>query len=272
MTPGTRAPATDGMAKVDGAELYYEIRGSGPSVLLIHGSGADAGCYDGLAGELADAYTVIAYDRRGWSRSPRPAGWERTSVEEQADDAAALLRATGMAPAIVFGSSSGGLIALDLAVRHPDVVRRAIVHEASTFTPLPADFVQAQFAGATAVLAPALAADGPRGALRAFLGWFAEGGFESFPPQRERWLDNADLWATYEFPQMILAYRPDLSGLRVPLAVARAADSQPINAAAAEWLAGAAKTPLAVLPGTHVAYAVDPRTFADALRPLLGGS
>ena len=58
-----------------------------------------------LADLLADEFTVICYDRRGNGRSPRPAGWARTSPEEQADDAAALLTALGLAPAAVYGSS-----------------------------------------------------------------------------------------------------------------------------------------------------------------------
>jgi len=274
MTPGTSAPATDGMVKVNGAELYHEIRGSGPSLLLIHGTGGDAGCYDGLAEQLATGFTVLTYDRRGWSRSPRPAGWERTSIEEQADDAAGLLRATGMAPAIVFGSSSGGLIALDLAVRHPDVVQAAVVHEPSTFAFLPPDFVQAQFAEATAIMERGFAAGGPQGGMGAFLNELAgHDGLGSVDPKlRERWLANSDLYFAIEFPHMILAYRPNPSGLTVALTVARAEESQPINAAAAEWLATAAKTTLEIIPGAHLAYLIDPAGFAAALRPLLGAS
>jgi hypothetical protein len=48
---------------------------------------------------LADAFTIISYDRRGIGRSRRPSGWAMTSPEEQADDAAGLLDALGVAPA-----------------------------------------------------------------------------------------------------------------------------------------------------------------------------
>src|SRR5712691_13464171 len=140
MTPETTAPATEGTVKVNGAELYHQVRGSGPAVLMIHGTGADSGCYDGVAERLASDFRVLTYDRRGWSRSTRPLGWLKTSIEEQADDAAWLLRATGNAPAIVFGSSSAGLTALDLLIRHPEAVKGAILHESSTFTWLPQDF------------------------------------------------------------------------------------------------------------------------------------
>ena len=110
---------------VDGAELYYEVRGSGPPVLLIMGATGDGGHFDALADLLADEFTVVSYDRRGNGRSPVPTGWQTTSPEEQADDAAALLDALGTGPAAVFGTSSGGVFALCLLVRHPEVVRGA---------------------------------------------------------------------------------------------------------------------------------------------------
>jgi pimeloyl-ACP methyl ester carboxylesterase len=84
---------------VNGAELYHEVRGEGPPVLLIMGATGDGGHFAQLAGLLADEFTVVSYDRRGNGRSPRPAGWQRTSAEEQADDAAALLQALGLTPA-----------------------------------------------------------------------------------------------------------------------------------------------------------------------------
>jgi pimeloyl-ACP methyl ester carboxylesterase len=114
---------------VKGAELYYEVRGIGPPVLLIMGMTGDAGHFETLAGLLADEFTVVSYDRRGNGRSPRPAGWEATSPEEQADDAAALLTALDLSPAAVFGTSAGANFALCLLVRHPEAVRGAVLHE-----------------------------------------------------------------------------------------------------------------------------------------------
>src|SRR4029453_13748708 len=99
---------------VNGTELYYEIRGTGPPVLLIMGSTGDGGHFDALADVLADEFMVISYDRRGNGRSPVPADWQTTSPEEQADDAAALLDALGTGPVAVFGTSAGGNFALCL--------------------------------------------------------------------------------------------------------------------------------------------------------------
>src|SRR6476469_10441760 len=92
---------------VNGTELYYEIRGAGPPVLLIMGATGDGGHFDALADVLADEFTVISYDRRGNGRSLAPAGWETTSPEEQADDAAGLLAVLLSSPAFVCGTSSG---------------------------------------------------------------------------------------------------------------------------------------------------------------------
>ncbi len=87
------------MLEVNGTELYYEVRGAGPPLLLIMGATGDGGHFERLAEVLADEFTIISYDRRGNGRSPRPPGWAATSAEEQADDAAALLEGLRLSPA-----------------------------------------------------------------------------------------------------------------------------------------------------------------------------
>ena len=81
-----------GLIDTGATKLYYEMRGSGPPLLLITGGAGDAGEWAAVAPGLADGHTVITYDRRGMSRSPRPDGWTATSISEQAyagDDQAA---------------------------------------------------------------------------------------------------------------------------------------------------------------------------------------
>jgi pimeloyl-ACP methyl ester carboxylesterase len=130
--------ATDsGVAAVNGAHLYYEVRGNGPPVLCIPGATGDAAHFGQVAGLLSDTFTVITYDRRGNSRSPRPPGWTATSIDEQADDAAGLITALDLAPAIAFGTSGGAVILLNLLLRHPDVLRGAIIHEPPIVSVLP---------------------------------------------------------------------------------------------------------------------------------------
>ena len=86
---------------VNGTELYYEVRGAGPPLLCIMGASGDGGHFERFAQLLADEFTLVTYDRRGTGRSPPPPGWVTTSPAEQADDAAALLEALGLAPAAV---------------------------------------------------------------------------------------------------------------------------------------------------------------------------
>jgi pimeloyl-ACP methyl ester carboxylesterase len=95
-----------GRVKANGAELYYETRGEGPPLLLVAGGLADAGQFTALGDALAGQHRVVTYDRRGNSRSPAPAGWTTTTVEEQADDAAALLEAWRSRPPRCTGTAS----------------------------------------------------------------------------------------------------------------------------------------------------------------------
>ena len=152
---------------INGADLYSEVRGSGTAVLLISGATGDAGHWEQVAGRLADEFTVVSYDRRGNSRSPRPINWTRTSADEQADDAAGLLRTLGLAPAAVVGTSSGAVIALNLLLRHPDVLRGALVHE-PPLLPVLTD-PQAVMAPVQEAIQAEMAAGGPRRGLAAFL-------------------------------------------------------------------------------------------------------
>jgi pimeloyl-ACP methyl ester carboxylesterase len=117
----------------NGTDLFYEISGSsGDPVVLVHGSWVDHHDWDAVAPLLARSHRVLAYDRRGHSRSPRPA--TQGSVREDADDLAALLEQLGLAPAHVVASSFGGIVALRLAVTRPDLVRSLARHEPPLFS------------------------------------------------------------------------------------------------------------------------------------------
>ena len=109
-------------AALNGVQLYYEERGSGMPILGIHGAGSSALFWEDAAEKLAELGRAVIYDRRGCTRSEGPDQYEVTSVAEHTEDALTLLTALGARPAIVVGRSYGGTIALDLAIRHPDVV------------------------------------------------------------------------------------------------------------------------------------------------------
>jgi esterase len=117
-------------ARVNGVRLYYEQHGHGAPIACIHGGGTSALLWADAVEELARLGRVIAYDRRGCTRSQRPEPYERTSVVEQADDAAALLDALVATPAVVIARSYGGAVAVDLALRYADRVRALLLLEA----------------------------------------------------------------------------------------------------------------------------------------------
>ena len=110
-----------------GCDLYREEAGEGVPILLIHPSGATASTWGPAVGELARIGRVITYDRRGYARS---GGKPVRSVATHTADAAAILEYLRTPPAVVVGTSAGATIALDLAVRRPDLVRAVIEHEA----------------------------------------------------------------------------------------------------------------------------------------------
>jgi esterase len=130
--------ATGVPRSVNGVELYVEEDGDGPAILCIHGTGGAAWLWEEALLELAPFGRVIAYDRRGHARSERPTAYERTSVGEQADDAAALLDELGAAPAVVIGRSYGGDVAVDLALRYPQHVRALALLGRAPFALAPA--------------------------------------------------------------------------------------------------------------------------------------
>lgn len=112
---------------VNGVELHHEIVGAGPPMVLVHGSWSDHTAWQPAAALLADDFQVVSYDRRGHSRSERPSGSRARRQDE--DDLAALIEAQDLGPAHLVASSFGGLVALGLAARRPDLVRSVAAHE-----------------------------------------------------------------------------------------------------------------------------------------------
>jgi pimeloyl-ACP methyl ester carboxylesterase len=115
-----------GSVTSDGCGLYYEEAGEGTAIVLIHPAGATASTWGSVTEELARLGRVIAYDRRGDARS---GGGPARSMSTHTADAAAILESLRAAPAVVVGTSAGAAIAVDLAVRRPDLVRVIVAHE-----------------------------------------------------------------------------------------------------------------------------------------------
>ncbi|MGH3447517.1 MAG: alpha/beta fold hydrolase [Nocardioidaceae bacterium] len=111
--------------RVDGSALTYELRGEGNPVLLIHGALGQVEIWAEVVEALAATHRVLAYDRRGHGRSPNATANRR----RHAEDAAALVREVVGEPATVVGYSSGGSIALETALLHPELMRALVLIE-----------------------------------------------------------------------------------------------------------------------------------------------
>lgn len=121
----------NGTIQADGAELYYQTVGDGAPVLILQGGLSEAGATDQLAEQLSRAgHLVISHDRRGISRSAVQHPTALPPLDQHAADAAAILHALDVGPAMVVGASIGALIGLHLAINHPEQVSLLVAHEA----------------------------------------------------------------------------------------------------------------------------------------------
>ncbi|MEV3925976.1 alpha/beta hydrolase [Actinomadura coerulea] len=287
-----------GKLDVPGASLYYEVRGSGPVLLLICGGIYDAAGYAGLADLLADRYTVVTYDRRGNSRSPIDGPPERQRVETHADDASRLLAEVADGPAHVFGNSSGAQIGLELAARHPGQVRALVAHEPPLLTLLPdaehweavmADVERAYRDGgagpAMGTFGAALGMGGGEDAGSAEQGSAEQGPAEQGPAEQgpaeeqeppspemlemfARFERNTEFFVGYEVPGFG-RYTPDVDALRgssvriVPAAGEESAGEPPHRAALV--LAERLGTSAEIYPGDHGGFGPHAAAFAARL-------
>lgn len=115
-----------GYADVNGLKMYYEIQGVGEPLVLLHGAYMTIDLNFGkMIPELAKDRQVIAIEQQGHGHT---ADIDRQlSYEQMANDTAELLRQLGIERADILGYSTGGTIALELAIRYPDLVRKQVV-------------------------------------------------------------------------------------------------------------------------------------------------
>jgi len=115
-----------GFADVNGTRLYYEMAGSGPALVLIHGHTLDTRMWDDQFEPFARDYRVIRYDQRGYGKSAPPTA----ESYSPADDLMALLRYLGLSSAHILGQSRGGAGAIDFALTYPEATTTLIAVDA----------------------------------------------------------------------------------------------------------------------------------------------
>lgn len=262
------------IANVNGVALYHEIRGAGPPIVFVSGASGDAGYWEHIAAALADEYTVVTYDRRGNSRSGGPADSASATVAQQADDIAGLIEALGLAPAVVYGMSSGAVYTVELLLRRPDLVRAAFMHEppyiAASSNP------EQVAAGFQAIAEQGMAHGGPRAAMEAFLRFVCgDDVYETFDAALvDRVLGNGEVFFTVEMPAQG-DHLPDEDALRnvtvrsvVTAGALNADPTSPMHWAdeTSRWLADRLGTRFQELPGGHVPSLTHPDAFLAFLR------
>jgi pimeloyl-ACP methyl ester carboxylesterase len=256
-----------------GVELAYDEsgQGEGAAVVFVHGTATARTVWREVVGAIGDpggGARTLAYDRRAYGDSGAPEPYGGTTVGEQADDLAELIEALGAAPATVCGHELGALACLDLAVRRPELVAKAVLIEPPLLWLVPA--------GTDAVgdlreaVASAARDRGAAGAVRAYLE--AVGG-----PQVADLLGPERMQAAERSPRAFAADlaaaaswaggRRELRELQPPVAIVSGARSSAVRRAAAEALA--AMIPGAVLrtvDSGHFAHLEQPPEVAAAIR------
>jgi pimeloyl-ACP methyl ester carboxylesterase len=223
------APSVEGA----GVPLAYAERGAGPAVLLVHGIAAEGAALAPVVEALADAARVIAYDRRGYGASGAPVPYGGTTVEEQAQDAAALLTALEAAPAVVAGDGFGALVALDLIKRHGPLVSAAVLRDPPLFMFVPE--ATERLAEERAQIEEAVRGGGPPAGVEAWLGDAAR---VLAPEALERArAAHMAFFADYAGLASWPASRRELRALDVPAVVLTGERSPPHVVAAADALA-----------------------------------
>jgi pimeloyl-ACP methyl ester carboxylesterase len=227
-----------------GCPLYYEEAGDGVPILLIPPAGSTASTWGAATDELAQLGRLITYDRRGYARS---GGEPPHSMSSHTADAAALLDHLRVPPAVVVGTSAGAGVAIDLAVRRPDLVRVVIAHEFPwrALRHLPTGSQVAALAKIGSLVVRRRDRDAAEALLRAAY-TYRDGGtaWDAFPEEWRRAARDDARTALADFRNSIGNYpsSTDLASIQVPVVCTYGARSPNFMAALVRSLASAIPT------------------------------
>lgn len=262
------------LSRINGVGIYREIEGSaGDPMVLVHGSWGDSRGWLPVLPMLARSFRVLTYDRRGHSRSERPAG--QGSVREDVADLAALLEELGHAPAHVVGSSFGASIVLRSASERPDLFRSLIVHEPPLFDLLKDEpnavralgVVEERIARVVSILATGDHGAGAREFVETIA--FGPGSWERLPEElRNAFVDNAPTWLDEMHDPEVFAFEPrGLGAFTAPALLTVGDQSPPFFALVVERIAAAVPhAERRTFAGAgHVPHASHPEDYARTI-------
>ena len=272
-----------GMLDVPGAQIYYEVRGSGPVLLMMPGGPADATTFRKIENRLAERFTVVTYDPRGLSHSTAlDSKDDARMVEVFADDAYRLIDTVGAprAKASVFANSGGAVIALELARRHPDQIEAVVAHE----PPAP-DLLagSAEMRVAMNAVCDTYAEAGFFPAVQKFMALIGIQGGPPPEPEGEPTPEAKEAMAVMQknmdfffgrYIRNLAHYRPDLEALKAcPCRIVPAVGAESGGQLAHNGGLGLARElgiEAAVFPGAHGGFDERPEEFAEKLLEVLG--
>jgi pimeloyl-ACP methyl ester carboxylesterase len=259
--------------------LYYTVRGSGPMLLILQGGAGNADGSEALANELAGDFTVVTHDRRGLSRST-PIRGESYEIATHADDAARLIAALSGEPAFVFGSSLGALIGVELAARHPGLVRLLIAHEPGLYALLEGAEREEGLRGHRETI-EIFRREGMPAAMKRMAAHSgvdtndrdAEAVLTPDPKALEQHFLNLRHFLTCDVPA-VTRYQPDVAaviaaGSKIVAAVGSTTSPSALPYRCAVALAGVLGGTPVEFPGGHTAYMLRPKAVAERIRSLL---
>ena len=249
-TPGLPQAGRSGYAPVNGIKLWHAVFGQGQPVVFLHGGLANAEYWGLQVPAVAQRYQVIVLDSRGHGRSTRdnrPFGYDL-----MADDVVALLDYLNIGRAAVVGWSDGGILGLDLAIRHPDRVSKVFAFAANTDPSGVADGVEKN---------PTFAAFIARAGNEYAAKSATPTEYDAFVAAISR------MWATQ--PNWTAA---QLRAMRTPVLVADGDHDEAIRRGHTEHIAATiAGAGLLILPNTsHFAFLQDPDAFTWHVLHFLG--
>ena len=261
--------------EVPGARIQYESVGSGPPLILVPGGNGTARIFGPLAHELAQHYTVITYDRRGFGRSrlSDAQDYERR-LETDATDLRRIVDQVAAEPAIVFGPSSGAIVVLRALTLYPRAIDKVVAYEPPAMEQLPDGRHWLEFFDGVYELyrrsgiGPALDVFNQTTFAIEDQMFLARLRDVSQPEVR----DDVVYWFEHELRQYTRV-RFDLRALReysdrITVAAGRASYGHPLHSVCRE-LARNIGQDLVELPGGHTGYATRSDEFASALLDVL---